>query len=85
MLFMVIERFRNGPDPVRARFADRGRMLPEGVKYISSWITEDGETCYQVMEAASAQALQSWIDNWSDRVDFEVHAVMTSEEFNKQI
>ena len=85
MLFMVIERFRSGPDPVRTRFAGRGRMLPEDVKYISSWITEDGETCYQVMDAASAQALQCWIDKWSDLVDFEVHAVMTSEQFNKQI
>ena len=82
MLFMVIERFKD-PEVVKARFAERGRMLPEDVSYANSWIETDGKTCYQIMEAASREALGEWTRNWEDIVDFEVIPVMTSSEFNK--
>jgi hypothetical protein len=79
MLFVVIERFRNGdPKPVYARFAERGRMAPDGVQYINSWTTNDLRTCYQVMACESRDLLDVWIARWSDLVDFEVHEVMTS-------
>jgi hypothetical protein len=82
MLFMVIERFKNGdPEPVRERFKERGRMMPEGVAYISSWVTTNGATCYQVMAADQPELLDEWIANWSDIVDFEIVPVMTSDEF----
>jgi hypothetical protein len=78
MLFMVIERFRNGQArPVYERFAERGRMAPEGLAYVNSWVTEDLATCYQVMEGTREQ-LDEWIANWADLVDFEVHPVITS-------
>ena len=80
-LYMVIERFRNGdPVPVYRRFKERGRMAPEGLNYISSWITEDLSTCYQVMETADRKLLDEWLRRWSDLVEFEVHAVITSQE-----
>jgi hypothetical protein len=81
MLFMVIERFRNGdPRPVYQRFAEQGRMAPEGLSYVNSWVTDDLTTCYQVMESPDRAILDEWIANWSDIVGFEVHPVVTSAE-----
>lgn len=81
MLYMVIERFRNGdPRPVYERFAARGRLAPDGVRYVDSWVTEDLRACYQVMECEDAAQLDAWIANWRDIVDFEVVPVVTSAE-----
>jgi hypothetical protein len=55
-------------------------MTPDGVEYIASWVTEDLTTCFQVMEAQSREALDLWIERWSDLVDFEVVQVVTSAE-----
>ena len=80
-LYMVIEHFRNGDAaPVYRRFRERGRMAPEGLAYISSWVSENLSTCYQVMETQDPSLLEAWMGNWSDLVEFEVHAVMTSQE-----
>ncbi len=85
MLYLVIERFRRGdPQPVYARFAVKGRLAPDGLEYVSSWVTQDLTTCYQVMcapDGASGRALlDAWIARWSDLVDFEVMPVLTSVE-----
>jgi len=78
---MVLEHYRNSdPAPVYRRFRERGRMAPEGLSYISSWITEDLSTCYQVMETSDRALLEQWMSRWSDLVDFEVHPVITSKE-----
>jgi len=82
VLFMVIEDFRRGdPNPVHQRFAERGRMLPDGVTYHASWIDPVRARCYQVMEAENADALAPWIAAWNDIVDFEVVPVLTSAEY----
>jgi Protein of unknown function (DUF3303) len=76
---MVIERFKNGDAaPVYKRFAERGRMAPPEVTYVNSWVTSDLTTCFQVMEAPHRMALDAWIANWTDLVDFEVHEVVSS-------
>src|SRR5687767_10823026 len=81
VLYMVIERFRNSdPIPVYRRFRDRGRLAPDGVRYVSSWVTEDFRQCYQVMECDERRLLDEWMANWADLVEFEVHPVMTSPE-----
>lgn len=81
MLFMVIERFKNGDAaPVYRRFRTRGRLAPEGLAYVSSWVTGDLTTCYQLMECESRDVLDQWIVRWSDLVDFEVAPVITSAE-----
>ncbi|MFO0961323.1 MAG: DUF3303 family protein [Phycisphaerales bacterium] len=81
MLYMVIERFRGGdPAPVYARFRERGRLAPEGLEYVNSWITQDMTTCYQVMQTQRRELLDQWIAAWSDLVDFEVLPVITSAE-----
>lgn len=84
MLFMIIETFRPGSlDAVRARFQSRGRLIPDGrgIAYVSSWMTSDGSRCYQLMEAPTRHALDSWIAAWSDLVEFEVIEVQTSADF----
>jgi hypothetical protein len=81
MLYMVIERFRNGDAAsVYRRFRERGRMAPPGVEYIASWVTEDLTTCYQVMQTEKRVLLDQWMANWHDLVDFEVLPVLTSTE-----
>jgi uncharacterized protein DUF3303 len=81
MLYMVIERFRNGDaESVYRRFRERGRMAPEGVEYVTSWVTDDLTTCFQVMQTADPALLEQWMANWRDLVDFEVRPVVTSAE-----
>ena len=81
MLFMVIEHFRPGQAPeVYRRFRDRGRMVPEGVQYVSSWVDLDFQRCFQIMEADNEGALRQWTVNWDDLVEFEIIPVRTSQE-----
>lgn len=83
---MVIELFKN-QDPVLVyrRFRDRGRLAPEGVRYVSSWVDEKLERCFQLMEADTRQLLDEWIANWSDLVEFEVYPVISSNEAAERI
>ena len=86
MIYMVVEHFRNGDAaPVYRRFRERGRMAPDGVTYVSSWVTDDLKHCYQVMEAPDRALIDQWIAQWSDLVDFEVHPVMSSGEASARI
>ena len=71
--------------PVYRRFRERGRMAPEGLAYISSWVNEELSTCYQVMEAPDRSLLEEWMRNWADLIEFEVHPVMTSQEAARRI
>ena len=81
MLFMVIESFRPGQVPaVYRRFRDRGRMAPEGVRYVSSWVDLEFRRCFQVMEAPGEALLREWTRNWEDLVEFEIIPVRTSDE-----
>ena len=79
MLFMIIEHFRNGDAaPVYRRFREKGRLAPEGLSYIASWVTQDLKHCYQVMECSDRAQLDVWMAGWSDLVDFDVIPVVTS-------
>jgi hypothetical protein len=79
MIFMVIENFRNGDArPVYERFRQRGRLAPEGLHYVNSWVTADLTRCYQVMACQDRALLDQWIAAWSDLVAFEVVPVVTS-------
>jgi hypothetical protein len=82
MLFMVIERFKDGDArPIGKRFQRSGRMLPEGVVYHASWIDPAGARCFQVMEAPHAELLETWAGRWDDLIDFEIVPVLTSSDF----
>lgn len=81
MLYMVIEHFKNqDPVPVYRRFRSCGRLAPEGLTYISSWVDQKLERCFQLMEADDRKDLETWIASWSDLVEFEVYPVMSSNE-----
>lgn len=81
MLYMVVERFKNGDAvPVYRRFRDHGRLASDGVTYVCSWVDEKLERCYQVMETEDRALLDEWIANWGDLVDFDVYPVITSKE-----
>ena len=80
MLYMILEDFKGDPAAVYRRFRDRGRMAPDGLRYINSWVTRDLQRCYQVMECDDRRLLDEWIGNWKDIVDVEVVPVITSAE-----
>jgi hypothetical protein len=82
MPYMVIERYLSGPGPVYERAAACGRMLPEGLAYVSSWVVDDGgmDRCFQLMETSDPALLDVWFERWNDLVSFEVYPVITSAE-----
>jgi len=79
MLYMVVERFKDAP-AVYKRFREKGRMMPEGLEYVSSWIDVDLKICYQLMRTEDASLFPLWTDNWKDLTDFEIVPVRTSAE-----
>ena len=86
MLYMIVEHFKNGdPLPVYRRFRDSGRMAPEGLEYVSSWIDEKLERCFQLMETDDRARLEEWLNNWKDIVEFEVYSVISSKEAAQRV
>jgi Domain of unknown function (DUF3303) len=77
---MVVERFMQGARPVYERAAEKGRMLPDGLVYVDSWIDESLERCYQLMETEDPGLFDEWIASWSDIGEFEVVPVIDSAE-----
>lgn len=81
MRFMVIETYTQGPGPIYARAAERGRMLPAGLEYLESWIDERTlSRCFQLMETDDPNLFEQWIANWNDLVEFDVVPVISSAE-----
>jgi len=81
LLYMIVEHFKNrDPVPVYRRFLDRGRLAPDGLQYVSSWVDEKIERCFQLLETADRNFIDEWIANWSDIVEFEVYPVISSQE-----
>ena len=81
MMFMVIERFRNkDAAAVYRRFREKGRMLPDGLRYVNSWVTADFDRCFQLMECNDTRIFQQCIANWIDLADFEIVEVIPSKD-----
>ena len=86
LLYMIIEHFKNqDPVPVYRRFRDRGRLAPEGLRYVSSWVDVNLERCFQLMEADHHKYIDEWIANWNDLVEFEVYPVISSPEAAEKV
>lgn len=86
MLFMVIERFRDGDvAAVYRRFRERGRMTPEGLRYVESWVESDLGRCFQLMECEDPRLFREWVGRWEDLVEFEIVPVVTSREAAERI
>ena len=83
-LYMVVERFKDAPAVYR-RFRERGRMAPEGLVYVSSWVDEGVQRCFQLMQTSDRRLLEQWIANWSDLTDFEVYPVISSQQAAERI
>ncbi len=78
---MIVEHFKDGDAlPVYRRFRDHGRLAPDGLRYVSSWVTDDLAHCYQVMECNDPELIEQWTERWRDLADFEIHPVVTSAE-----
>jgi len=85
MRYMVIERFRPGAvGEVYRRFAEKGRMMPEGLTYLDSWIVADLSTCFQLMETDDYAKFADWTRHWDDLVDFEIVPIISSAEARTQ-
>ena len=86
MLFMVIERFKNdSTKQIYYRSQEKGRMLPQGLKYIDSWIDINFNRCFQLMECDDLILFQEWILQWQDLVEFEVIPVVPSKETSEMV
>jgi hypothetical protein len=84
MLYMVIEHFKDAP-AIYQRLSEKGRLMPEGLEYISSWIDVDLKICWQLMRAEDESLFQRWIDNWNDLMEFEIVPVRTSAEMREMM
>lgn len=86
MLFMIVEHYRNNdPRPVYKRFREQGRLAPDGVEYISSWVDTELARCFQLMQSPDAELLKEWMSRWEDLVAFEFWPVVTSAEAAERV
>ena len=86
LLYMIVETYKNrDPLPVYRRFREQGRLAPKGMRYISSWIDERLERCFQLMETEERELIDEWIAQWSDLVDFEIYSVISSAEAAERV
>jgi len=76
---MVVERFKDA-EGIYQRLRDRGRLMPDGLAYLDSWISIDLGRCFQLMEADDRDLFDTWIANWDDLMEFEVVPVVSSAE-----
>jgi uncharacterized protein DUF3303 len=81
MQFMVVETFR-GQDAkaVYRRLREKGRMMPEGLKFVSSYVAADLSRCFQLMECEDVALLQKWVAAWSDLMAFDIVPVVAGKE-----
>jgi hypothetical protein len=81
MLFMIVERFKNrDAKPIYRRLRDSGRQMPDGLRYIDSWVEPNFDRCFQLMETSDPRLLQEWILRWNDLMEFEIVPVVPSKE-----
>jgi hypothetical protein len=84
VLFMVVERFTHGARPVYERAAEQGRLLPEGLRYVDSWVDASLDRCFQLMETDDPRLFDEWTARWSHLAEFEIVPVMSSAEARRR-
>lgn len=78
---MIVERFKNrDPKPIYQRLREGGRQMPDGLKYIDSWVEANFDRCFQLMETEDPRLLQKWIARWNDLMEFEIVPVVPSKD-----
>ncbi len=74
--YMIIERYKpNCYEKIYARFADKGRMLPDGLHYLNSWVNKEKNICFQLMETYNESLFKEWVEKWKDLINFEVYLI----------
>jgi uncharacterized protein DUF3303 len=85
LIYMVVERFAGGARPVYERAAERGRLLPDGLVYLDSWVDERLDRCFQLMETDDPTLFDEWTAAWSDLAEFEVVPVLSSAQASERV
>jgi hypothetical protein len=81
MLFMVVEKFRNQDvKPIYRRLSEKGRMMPDGLKFVSSYVSADVSRCFQLMECDDVTLFQRWLAEWSDLIECEIVPVVAGKD-----
>jgi hypothetical protein len=80
MLYIVVEHFKADASEIYRRLREKGRMMPAGLEYVSSWIDLDLRICYQLMQTKDESLFALWTQNWKDLIEFEIIPVRTSAE-----
>jgi Protein of unknown function (DUF3303) len=81
MLFMVVEHFRNqDAKSIYRRLSEKGRLMPEGLSFVNSWVAADLSRCFQLMECGDVSLFQRWVAEWSDLMQFEIVPVIPGKE-----
>ena len=78
---LVVERFKDrDPAPIYQRLRESGRAMPDGLKYIDSWIEANFDRCFQLMECNDVRLHMEWMHHWRDLMEFEVVPVSPSKD-----
>jgi len=86
MKYMIVEDFKEGKvKELYHRFDTKGRLIPDGLEYIDSWINEDITICFQLMETDNINLLHEWINNWKDVADFKIIPIINSQEAKEKV
>jgi hypothetical protein len=81
VLFMIVERFKNQDASAADRhLQDNGRGLPDGLKYVDSWIEPNFDRCFQLMECDDLRLIQQRVLHWREFATFEIVPVVPSSE-----
>jgi hypothetical protein len=50
--------------------------MPDGLKFVSSFVAADMSRCFQLMEADDLTLFQRWVAEWCDLGEFEIVPVV---------
>jgi len=74
--YMVVERYKTGCfDKIYERHDACGRMLPDGLYYLNSWVNKERNICFQLMESDDVALFNQWFTKWNDLVDFDLYPI----------
>jgi len=73
---MVVEKYKKGCfQKVYERYNSRGRLLPDGLTYLNSWVNQEKDICFQLMESNDTELFYVWFKRWEDLVEFELYPI----------
>jgi len=74
--YMVVEKFKpNCFEENNSLWNKKGRMFPEGLYYLNSWVNKEQNICFQLMETNDPKLFETWIENWKEFTDFDVFSI----------